>query len=60
MTWAEVCADRSLRDQPCKIETDRFGQIVMSPAKVDHAFFGPDGELEISRLCPAFPRNIDL
>jgi Uma2 family endonuclease len=33
LTWEEICADRSLADLPCKIETNRYGQIVMSPAK---------------------------
>src|SRR3954449_4152731 len=32
MHWAEVIEDPSLRDLPFKIETNRFGQIVMSPA----------------------------
>ena len=39
MTWAEVCADRSLRDLPYKIETNRYGHIVMSPARIDHSFY---------------------
>ena len=39
MTWAEVCADRSLHDLPYKIETNRYGHIVMSPARIDHSFY---------------------
>lgn len=39
MTWAEVCADRSLHDLPYKIETNRFGQIVMSPARINHGAY---------------------
>lgn len=31
MTWDEVCADPSLRDLPYKIETNGFGNIIMSP-----------------------------
>jgi len=31
MTWAEICEDPVLRDLPYKIESDRWGRIVMSP-----------------------------
>lgn len=37
LTWDEICADRSLQDLPYKIETNRHGQIVMSPAKFWHS-----------------------
>jgi Uma2 family endonuclease len=37
--WREVLADKSLQDLPFKIETNRSGQIVMSPAKSIHARF---------------------
>lgn len=37
MRWAEVLENRSLRDLPFKIETNRFGQIVMSPANRSHS-----------------------
>jgi len=43
LTWETVCNDRSLRDLPFKIETNRNGQIVMSPAKKEHA--GYQGEI---------------
>lgn len=36
MQWAEVLENQALRDLPFKIETNRHGQIVMSPASVDH------------------------
>ncbi|MEM1055282.1 MAG: Uma2 family endonuclease [Bacteroidota bacterium] len=36
MTWAEVCARPELRDLPYKIELDRYGRIVMSPAPSRH------------------------
>lgn len=39
MNWAEVLADRSLRDLPYKIELDRHGNIVMSPASNRHGRF---------------------
>lgn len=31
MTWAEICADKRLQDLPFRIESDRWGNIVMSP-----------------------------
>ncbi len=37
LTWDEICADRSLADLPYKIETNRHGQILMSPAKFWHS-----------------------
>ncbi len=38
MTWEEVCAHPDLQDLPFRIETNRWGQIVMSPPHNDHAF----------------------
>lgn len=37
--WQEVLTDVSLHDLPYKIETNRIGQLVMSPAKNIHAFY---------------------
>jgi len=31
MTWAEICEDKLLANLPYRIETDRWGHIVMSP-----------------------------
>ncbi len=39
MQWQEICEDPSLQNLPYKIELNKWGQIVMSPAKVRHAFF---------------------
>ncbi len=36
MTWEELCNDPNLRDLPYKIELNKFGQIVMSPASNWH------------------------
>ncbi|MES2789077.1 MAG: Uma2 family endonuclease [Planctomycetota bacterium] len=36
MRWSEVVENPLLRDLPFKIETNRFGQIVMSPASNRH------------------------
>ena len=38
MTWDEVCSNRYLQDLPFRIETNRWGQIVMSPPHNDHSF----------------------
>jgi Uma2 family endonuclease len=45
-TWAEICDDPVLRDLPYKIETNRFGKIMMSPASFWHGGF----EIEIGHL----------
>ncbi|WP_038172329.1 Uma2 family endonuclease [Verrucomicrobium sp. BvORR106] len=50
LTWDEVCADRSLADLPYKIETNRYGQIVMSPTKHWHSQQQSDIHLRLSRL----------
>ena len=39
MTWREVVAHTSLADMPFKIETNGFGQVVMSPATSWHGLF---------------------
>lgn len=36
MQWAEVLSDKSLRDLPYKIELDKWGNVVMSPASNRH------------------------
>ncbi len=45
-TWTEICDDPSLRDLPFKIETNRYGTIMMSPAKGWHS----DRQFEIQKL----------
>lgn len=45
-TWAEICADPVLNDLPYKIETNRYGKIMMSPASFWHGGF----EIEIGHL----------
>jgi Uma2 family endonuclease len=37
MTWDQICADPSLQNLPYKIETNEWGQIIMSPAKFWHS-----------------------
>ena len=36
VTWEALCADPALRDLPYKIETNGYGQIVMSPTSQRH------------------------
>ena len=38
MTWEEVCAHPDLQDLPFRIETNRWGQVVMSPPHNDQFF----------------------
>lgn len=44
MNWQQVLEDKSLQDLPYKIELNRWGQIVMSPAKSRHSIL--QGEIE--------------
>ncbi len=37
MRWEEVCADPGLQNLPYKIELDRLGKLIMSPAKNRHS-----------------------
>ncbi len=37
MNWQQVCEDPHLRDLPYKIELNERGQILMSPAKLNHS-----------------------
>ena len=39
MEWREVVEDPSLRDLPYKIETNEWGQIVMTPASGKHSVY---------------------
>jgi Uma2 family endonuclease len=37
MTWQQVCEDKALADLPYKIELDKSGKILMSPAHKKHS-----------------------
>ena len=37
VTWADVCADPLLQELPFRIELDRYGRILMSPAANRHS-----------------------
>ena len=54
LSWAEVCAIPWLRDIPAKIETNRHGKMMMSPASAWHSSY----EYEIAkRLDHLMPRG---
>ncbi len=58
MQWPEICANKSLQDLPFKIELNKWGQIVMSPAKPKHSILqGLIAELLNSQITKgmAFP-----
>jgi Uma2 family endonuclease len=44
MDWQEVCAHPALKNLPFKLETDRWGHIVMSPASNRHSLL--QGEIQ--------------
>ena len=46
MTWQEIVENPSLAGLPFKIETNEFGQVVMSPTKYLHGIF----QARLSRL----------
>ncbi|WP_013322363.1 Uma2 family endonuclease [Gloeothece verrucosa] len=39
MQWQEICENKQLQDLPFKIELNKWGQIIMSPARVKHSFY---------------------
>jgi len=39
MQWSEVCADVRLQNLPYKMELNEFGQLLMTPVKVNHSLF---------------------
>lgn len=52
MNWQQVLEDKSLQDLPYKIELNRWGQIVMSPAKRRHSGFQGKIEYFLRKLRP--------
>ena len=54
MTWEEICADPILADLPFKIESDQWGNVVMSPpAGADHSDYQSEILVTLARLLPA-------
>jgi Uma2 family endonuclease len=52
MQWQDICEDKALADLPYKIELNRWGQIVMSPADYQHATFQGEIIRLLNRLLP--------
>lgn len=53
MTWEEICADPFLAESPYRIETDKWGNIVMSPpAGADHCDYQSEIIVTLARLLP--------
>jgi Uma2 family endonuclease len=50
LTWDDIIADRSLRHLPYKIETNKFNQIVMSPATFWHSDYQGEITLLLGKL----------
>lgn len=51
MTWAEICEDKFLATLPYRIETDRWGNIVMSPPpRSRHAEYQTEIAIRLSHL----------
>ena len=39
MQWQEICDNKQLQDLPFKIESNKWGQVIMSPVKIKHSFY---------------------
>ena len=52
MTWQEVCDDKTLRDLPFKIELNRWGNIEMSPHRLQHSVMQGRVSARLSKLMP--------
>lgn len=50
MSWAEICCNSVLKDLPFKIQTDKWGHIVMSPATNEHGMYQARLVTLLSRL----------
>jgi len=49
MSWSEILNNPLLQNLPFKIETNRFGQILMSPASNKHGMIQSDVDYEVRR-----------
>ncbi len=52
MQWSEIVADPALKNLPYKIETNEYGQIVMSPHKRIHAIWQGEIEWQLRQCLP--------
>jgi Uma2 family endonuclease len=46
MNWQEICSNPNLQNLPFKIESNRQGQLIMSPAKLSHGAY----QVEIAHI----------
>ncbi len=58
--WESILADRSLRDLPYKIETNRFDKIIMSPASNWHSDLQAEITYQLRRLMPDGRVSVEL
>jgi Uma2 family endonuclease len=65
MNWQQVCIDPNLQNLPYKIELNKQGQIIMSPASVKHVFYQREILLILEKMIsdgkavPEFPMETD-
>jgi len=65
MNWQQVCVDPNLQNLPYKIELNKQGQIIMSPASVKHVFYQREILLILEKMIsdgkavPEFPIETD-
>jgi Uma2 family endonuclease len=52
MSWQQVCRDKALADLPYKIELDKHGKIIMSPAHKQHSKLQTKIQRLLMRLLP--------
>lgn len=61
MNWQQICEDKTLHNLPYKIELNKQGQIIMSPASIRHAFFQAEiisllrDSMKKGKFVPEFP-----
>ena len=61
MNWQQVCEDKTLHNLPYKIELNKQGQVIMSPASIRHVFFQAEimsllrDNLKTGKIVPEFP-----
>jgi Uma2 family endonuclease len=54
MTWAEICEDKALAALPYRVESDRWGNIVMSPPpRSRHAEYQGEIAVLLRQMLPA-------
>jgi Uma2 family endonuclease len=61
MNWQQLCEDKTLHDLPYKIELNKQGQVIMSPASVRHVFLQAEiisllrDNMKTGKIVPEFP-----